>query len=131
MSAASKYAESLANPGGWGAGSHSWLMSCANLAIIAGREPGQAFNEIKAAIDPRTVDREIISAINKALTDHKTGGSYSRACTPKPEPVVKDGKVAFDRVAALGRYVMMEEFIANSPVEIPESPAEQTVLFLA
>jgi hypothetical protein len=131
MSAVEKYQTALASPGGWGAGSHSWLMSAANLAIIAGRDPGQAFNEIKAAIDPRTIDREIISAINRAMADHREGGTYSRAYTPKPKPVVKDGKEAFDRVAARGRYTTMEEFVAASPVDIPESPAEQTVLFLS
>jgi hypothetical protein len=133
MTPAEKYADALANPGGWGDGSHCKLLSMANYGIMAGKSAQAVFNDIRHAADQRIPDREVLSAVNRAMSDIGTGGSYhyTGTRTPKPEPVVKDGEATFDRIAAKGIYTTMEEIDLNSPVEIPMEPVGEAVAFIS
>jgi hypothetical protein len=132
MSAIEKYQTALASPSGWGAGSHSWLMSAANLAILSRRSAGEAFGDIRQVADHRISNGEINSALSRATIDNGAGtGTYTPYKSPQARPaVIADGTAARQRIIGKGKFSTEQELTASSPIQIPEDPAAQQKLFL-
>jgi hypothetical protein len=106
-------------------------MTMANLAILSKRSAQEAFGDIRQVTDKRVPDRELVSAINRAVADHGNGsGSYTPYTRPQAKPVIVDGKAARQRIIDAGKFSTEEELVANSPISIPEDPAAQQKLFL-
>jgi len=73
-----------------GAGVHSWVMSCANLAAIAGLSPADAERDILQAMTrPPSPSAEVGTALAKAYQEHKPGEHFTprSIATPKPKPL--------------------------------------------
>ena len=91
--ALTRFSESLRLCPHAGSGVHSWLMSCANLAAIAGLAPMEAEAEIiRAMTRPPSPSSEVASAIRKAYEETVPGGAGTiykpRNIAPaKPKPL--------------------------------------------
>lgn len=126
MGVLGKFQANLADPVAPGGGCHGWIMSTANLGIMAGLSGDVVFEKIRQAIPAgsrRVPDREIQDAIRKAAQDH-TGGTFAPT---KPKPVIP-AAVTFESVAQ-GKYSTEAELIASSPIPIPAEPEAQQKLF--
>ncbi|MHB8092771.1 MAG: hypothetical protein ACYDH8_14415 [Syntrophales bacterium] len=113
-----------------GAGCHRALLSVANHGAIAGLTADQIFSDIRQAIPSggrRVSDGEISDAVNKALSDR--AGDPPRP-SPRPIPVVKDGKAALMKIIEQGKFSTEAELTETSPVKIPTDPRDQQRLFL-
>jgi len=102
MSALDKYNAALANPAPHGQG-HTWLLSTANYAALAGIDPTEAAAAIKDA-RPSKSARDIRAAVTKAYADRgdarrpyvavrppikpkiDTVGTYARCLAAHPDP---------------------------------------------
>ncbi len=125
-----KYAEALGNIPPPGCGCHPFLLSVSNYGVMAGLSPETIYSDISAAIPPgerRISDREIESAIKKALQDHGKGGGY---IPRKPEPVVKDGRAARERIINKARITDEADLWDASPIRLWDEPDQDAVLFL-
>lgn len=127
----SRYKERLDNIPPPGSGCHPSLLGVANLGVLAGKDPREIYEDIRCSIPPgsREVgEREITDAIIKAVRDHQ-GGTF----TPRsqPEPIIKDGKVALQRIIEQGRINKDVDLMEASPVRILCLPEESPVLFLS
>jgi hypothetical protein len=90
-------------------------MSTVNLGIIAGKDPQEIHDSILQA-QPYGIRRgEIEEAINKALHDHQAGTYTPR---PRPEPIIKDGKAALQRIISQGKFSDEVDLIESSPVRL-------------
>ena len=88
--AAERYAEELRHCPHSGGGVHSWLMTTANLAAIAGIPPMEAEAEIlRSMTRPPSPSSEITTAIRKAYAEFVPGFDYEprRYSAPKPKPL--------------------------------------------
>ena len=124
MSALDRYADNLAHPVKPGAGCHGWLMSTANLGIIAGKDPQTIHEDIRRTILPgkrKVSDGEIADAINKALSDHN-GGTFTPR--PRPAPAVKDGTAARQWIIDQGKIRTEVDLWEASPIRIDWLPVE-------
>ena len=75
-----------------GGGVHSWVMSCANLAAIAGVSPVDAERDILQAMTrPPSPSAEVGAAVRKAYAEHKPGERFTPRsidpAKPKPKPM--------------------------------------------
>ena len=125
-----RYNHNLANPRAPGTGCHPWILSTANLGILAGLTGNKIFEDIRSAIPPgrrKVRDREIQEAIDKAMRD-LNGGSF--APRPRPESIVKDGKAALQRIISQGKISDEADVWENSPIRLLDEPEQDTVLFL-
>lgn len=131
MSAKSKFQDRLADPVQPGNGCHSWIMSAANLGVMAGLTPPEIFFGIRRALHPSRPDSEIDDAIKEALSCHGGGNhrGYKAAARREVKPIIPDGAAAFNKIVSGGKYSTEEELKASSPIEIPESPQDQQKLF--
>jgi len=82
-----------------GAGVHSWVMSCANLAAIAGLSPADAERDILQAMTrPPSPSAEVGTALAKAYQEHKPGEHFTprsiAPAKPKPKPLTAAAFVA-------------------------------------
>ena len=78
-----------------GAGVHSWILSCANLAAFAGVSPADAEREILAAMTrPPSPSAEVGAAVRKAFSEYKPGMSFTprqlAPAKPKPKPMTAE-----------------------------------------
>lgn len=75
-----------------GAGVHSWILSCANLAAFAGVSPADAERDILAAMTrPPSPSAEVGVAVRKAFSEYKPGATFTprsiAPAKPKPKPM--------------------------------------------
>ena len=118
MAALNRYHDNLQNPRPPGTGCHGWIMSTANLGIMAGINPQQIHDDLRRVIPTgtrRIPDREIHDAIRKALSDHD-GGIYTPQ--PRPMPVVQDGKVALQRIIDQAKITTEVDLWESSPIRL-------------
>jgi len=128
MPAQERYQANLTNPRQPGTGCHGWILSTANLAVMAGLTGEKAFQDIQLAIPPgnrRISDREIQDAICKALSDHK-GGTFTPG--PRLKPVVQDGKKALKWIIDQGKISDAADLWEASPVRLWDEPKGDMVL---
>lgn len=117
-----RYADNLSNPRPPGTGCHGYIMSTANLGVMAGIDPQQIHDDLRQAIPPgnrRISGREISDAIRKAMSDIKGGTFTSR---PRPEPVVKDGRAALQRIIDQAKIMTEVDLWEASPIRLMEAP---------
>lgn len=117
-----RYHDALNNLPPPGAGCHTALLSVANLGARAGVSPDALFDDLRQAIPSgsrRVSDREILDAVNKAMTDHN-GGTFTPA--PKPKPVVKNGDETLRAIINMGKHRTVEDLKARSPIRIYDQP---------
>ena len=88
--AAERYAEEIRRCPKGGNGVHSWMMTAANFAAIAGIPPMEAEAEIiRAMTRPPSPSSEVSAAIRKAYSEYAPGADYTprRYSAPKPKPL--------------------------------------------
>lgn len=115
---------------GTGANCHGWIMSMANLGIMAGKDPQEIDADLRRAIPPgkrRLPNNEIPDAIHKAIQDHN-GGTFTPR--PRPEPVVKDGKAALQGIINSAKIKTEADLWESSPVRLWDEPQGDPVLLL-
>lgn len=113
-----------------GGGCHPALLSVANLGVLAGLDADTIFQNIRAHISPgqrRIPDREIHDAIRKALADLKGGSFIPR---PRPEPVVKDGKAALQRIINQATITTEVDLWECSPLRLWDKPQDDPARLL-
>lgn len=126
-----RYREALNNIPPPGRGCHVSLLSVANRGVLAGLDGEKIFEDIRGHIPPgirHVSDREIQEAINKALNDHNAG-----TFTPQQRsaPIVRDGKVALQRIINQGQYTDEADLRETSPMRLPDEPDTNATLFLS
>lgn len=87
---ARRFSESLRQCPHAGSGVHSWLMSCANLAAIAGIPAADAERDILQAMTrPPSPAAEVGAAVAKAYREHRPGEHFTprSIAAPKPKPL--------------------------------------------
>lgn len=115
-----KALEQLPAPG-YGNGCHGTLLSIANLGAFAGLLPETIFDDIRAAIPQgqrKISDREIVDAINKALTGYHNGSFTPK---PKTKPIVRDGKAALQKIIEQSDISDEADLKELSPIRLPEA----------
>lgn len=126
----SRYLDRLDKIPAPGTGCHPSLLSIANLGILAGKDPQEIHDEIRRSIPTgsrKVGDREITDAIQKAIRDHQGGIFIPRS---RPEPVLRDGKAARQRIIEQARIKEEVDLWEVSPVRLWDESKEQPFLFL-
>lgn len=112
-----------------GAGRHQALLAIANLGTMAEIPADQIHSDIVSAANPHRIpDAEINKAIQKALDDHRGGGSYR--IPSKPKPIVKDGAAALQRIIDAGTIDNDADLWEASPIRLYHPPEQDGALFL-
>lgn len=123
MSKLDRYQESLRTiPPPGGGGCHTALLAVANYGILAGLTAERIFSDLRGSIPAgsrKVSDREISDAIRKAMQDHR-GGTFSPR--PRPTPVIRDGKVALQRIIEQGKIRDEADLWEASPIRLWEAP---------
>jgi hypothetical protein len=130
MPALDRYNNNLATPQAPGTGCHGWIMSTANLGIIAKLSGEQIFSGIRQSIPQgsrRIPDKEINDAIHKAKQDFD-GGTFTPR--PRPAPVVKDGKAARQKIINQATIKTEADLWESSPIRLHNEPAKDSPLLL-
>ncbi|MGC9977182.1 MAG: hypothetical protein ABSC57_10835 [Syntrophales bacterium] len=128
MGALDRYSDNLTNPVAPGSGCHSWIMSTANLGVIAGKDPHEIQDDIRRSIPAgtrRIPDREIHDAINKALADYNGGNYVPR---PRPAPLVKDGNAALQKIISQTKIHDEADLWEASPLRLSGEPGDDAAL---
>jgi hypothetical protein len=130
MPALDRYQQNLSDPRNPGAGYHSWVMSTANLGVLAGLSLEQIEQDLRQSNPQRARQRpsEIPEAIRKALLDCGAGGTYKPI--PRPEPAVRDGKVALQRIIDQGTIDNEADLWEASPIRLLNDPSHDPILLL-
>jgi len=121
---ARRFSESLRQCPHAGSGVHSWVMSCANLAAIAGLPPMETEAEIiRAMTRPPSPPSEVAAAIRKAYAEAVPGGvgaNYTpwRGVPTKPKPLPMTAQAFIRR----GDGAEEGDWWAASPVRIDWEP---------
>jgi hypothetical protein len=124
------YQESLRSIPPSGCGCHPYLLAVSNYGIMSGLDAEQIFSDIRGAIPQgtrRISDREITDAINKAMQDHN-GVTFTPR--PRPEPVVKDGKAALQKISDQGKISHEADLFEASPIRLWAEPKDDPALLL-
>ncbi len=116
-----RYQEGLVtiHPSGSGC-CHTDILSRANLGVLAGISAQQIFEDIRDHIPAGTrkiSDREIMDAVKKA-----TGDAGTFTPTPRPQSIVADGSIAFQKIVAAGKFRDEKSLIESSPVRLDREP---------
>lgn len=130
MAALDRYRDNLRNPRPPGTGCHSWILSMANLGIMAGKDPHEIHDDLRRAIPKgtrRISDREITDAVSKAMQDHSSGLFTPR---PRPEVPVQDMTAALRKIIARGKIKNEADLWESSPLRLWDDPEADPVLFL-
>jgi len=117
---ATRFSEALRTCPPAGAGVHSWILSCANLAAIAGVSPADAERDILAAMSrPPSPSAEVGAAVRKAYAEHKPGERFTpRSIAPaKPKPKPLTAAAFIQR----GDGATEADWFDASPVRLPEA----------
>lgn len=110
-------------------GRHTALLGIANLAIMAGKTPDAVHDDLRrVTADNPMPDSEIRAAVLKAASDHGTGSSYRP--TPKPAPLIKDGKAALQRIIDAGPISNDADLWEASPVRLYDTVETDPILLL-
>ncbi len=127
--AAERYAEEIRRCPQSGGGVHSWLMTTANLAAIAGIPPMEAEAEIiQAMTRPPSPSSEVATAIRKAYAEYAPGADYAphRYSAPKPKPLPQTAQAFIRR----GDGAEECDWWEASPVRIVWEPGPRDALAL-
>jgi hypothetical protein len=122
-----KYRAALGSIPAPGTGCHTFLLTVANLGVLAGIDPEQLFADIRTNIPAgarRIPDREIADAITKALA----GGTFTPR--PRPAPAIRDGQAALRNIIAQAVATTETELWDLSPVRLLGTPEDDAVLLL-
>ena len=131
MSITTKYTEALNGIPPAGCGCHPYLLRVANYGVMGGRSPEDILMDIRSAIPRGTrkvSDREIEATIKRAMADHGRGEKYH--IPRKPEPIVKDGKAARNRIISQARITEEADLWEASPVRLWDEPDRDAAVFL-
>lgn len=112
-----------------GAGVHSWILSCANLAAIAGLSPADAERDILQAMTrPPSPSAEVGAAVRKAYAEHVPGAAFTprsiAPAKPKPKPMTAAAFIA------RGDGATESDWFDASPVRIDWEPGYQDAVAL-
>lgn len=104
-----------------GGGVHPWVMSCANIAAIAGVSPADAERDILQAMTrPPSPSAEVGAAVRKAYAEHKPGERFTprsiAPTKPKPKPMTAAAFIA------RGDGATEADWFEASPVRIDWEP---------
>ena len=127
--AAERYAEEIRRCPKGGSGVHSWLMTTANLAAIAGIPPMEAEAEIiRAMTRPPSPASEVATAIRKAYAEYAPGTDYAprRYSTPRSKPLPQTAQKFIQR----GDGAEESDWWEASPIRIDWEPGPQDALAL-
>ena len=132
MTSLARFYDALAvlPPPGCGEDLNPRLLGAANHGVNAGLNPEDIFRRIREAIPAgrrRVSDGEITRAINKALRDHRRG---IWTPTPRPAPVVLNGKKALRGIIAQGTINTEVDLWEASPIRLRDEPQQDPVLLL-
>ncbi len=116
-----------------GEGCHPSLLGAANVGALAGLSEYDAFAGIRAFIPPgkrQVPDQEIIAAIHKAYADHnpQTGKKYLRP--QKPEPIIRCGRTALQRIVEQSIISGEADLWESSPIRHDWPPENDSANFL-
>ena len=126
-----KYEEKLANipvPGGAN-GCHQALLGVANLGILAGIDPAAIIREIRSHTPPgkrQVGDREILDAVNKAMSDQKRGRHFE----PPTKPEIKNGSKLRDDLIRSSHVHHEIDLFVKSPVPLGHGTDQDPIVFL-
>ena len=126
----SRYQDALESIPPVGQGRHPALLGIANLGVLAGLDGQRIFRDIQDAMpqgNQRIPDREIHSAINKALSDYNGGVFIPKA---RPEPIIKNGKAVLQRIIEQGKYSDEADLWEASSINLYDKPRKDTILLL-
>lgn len=130
MSLAERYQDKLASiPEPGGNGCHPSLLGVANLGVLQGLDPAVIHSDIRRSIPPggrRVQDREITDAINRAMRDHDTGGTYQAP----PAPTVKNGEAVLKAITRQATIKDEYSLWEASPIRLLDKPGGDAALFL-
>ncbi|HAL92179.1 MAG TPA: hypothetical protein DCM68_04050 [Verrucomicrobia bacterium] len=127
--AAERYGEELRRCPNSGGGVHSWMMTTANLAAIAGIPATEAEGEIiRSATRPPSPSSEVASAIRKAYAEFSPGFDYEprRYSAPKPKPLPQTAQKFIQR----GDGAEESDWWEASPIRIAWEPGPRDALAL-
>ena len=127
--AAERYAEEIRRCPKGGNGVHSWMMTTANLAAIAGIPPMDAEAEIIRSMSrPPSPSSEVAAAIRKAYAEYTPGADYTprRYSTPKPKPLPQTAQAFIRR----GDGAEESGLVEASPIRIGWEPGPRDALAL-
>jgi len=133
MAALDRYHDALRTIPAPGAGClpcHPYLLSVSNLGILAGQAPEKVFIDIRNAIPSgrrKVPDNEILKTVQKAFAD-KQRGTFTPQ--PRPEPVVRDGKVALQKIINQSKIEDPVDLWEASPIRLLNDPTADAVLLL-
>lgn len=116
-----------------GQGCHPALLGAANLGALSKRPAHAVFAEIRASIPQGkrcVTDKEIQAAIIKAYADHnpQTGKKY--LSPQKPEPIIRCGRTALQRIIEQSIIAGEADLWESSPIRLDWPPENDTVNFL-
>ena len=125
----SRFMEALRSCPRAGAGVHSWILTCANLAAIAGLSPADAEREILAAMSrPPSPAAEVGAAVRKAYAEHKPGATFTprhlAPAKPKPKPMTAAAFIA------RGDGATESDWFEASPVRMDWEPGPKDAAHL-
>jgi hypothetical protein len=121
MNIQTRYQDRLNGMPAPGQGRHTAILGIANLAIMAGKTPDAVHEDLRrVTADNPMPDSEIRAAVLKAASDHGTGSSYRP--TPKPAPLIKDGKAALQRIIDQGTISEDADLWEASPIKLSDTP---------
>jgi len=115
---------------GRGDGCNPRILGVANYGALAGLDAQEIFDNIRQHIPTgsrRVTDAEIWRAVQKAVGD-QNGGVWKP--TPRPAPVVQDGKKALRGIIAQGSIIEEVDLWEASPIRLLDEPQYDPALFL-
>jgi hypothetical protein len=125
----SRYHDRLRDMPAPGQGRHPALLGIANLGVMAGKTQEDVHEDLRRVTAAAPMpDNEIRAAVLKAAADHGAGSSYRP--TPKPAPLIKDGKAALQRIIDQGAISDDADLFEISPIRLNDSPEADRVLLL-
>ena len=123
--------QSIPAPGGGGC--HAAILGISNLGVMAGIRPEAIIQDLRRSIPPgsrQVLDEEITGAVNKALSDHHCGGSVTYTPAPRPRPIVRDGKIALQRIINQATINDEADLWEASPIRLMDEPPDDPALLL-
>ena len=127
--AAERYAEEIRRCPHSGSGVHSWMMTTANLAAIAGIPPMDAEAEIIRSMSrPPSPSSEVAAAIRKAYAEYTPGADYTprKYSAPRPKPLPQTAQAFIRR----GDGAEESDWWEASPIRIDWEPGREDALAL-
>jgi hypothetical protein len=127
--AAERYAEEIRRCPKGGNGVHSWMMTTANLAAIAGIPPMDAEAEIIRSMSrPPSPSSEVAAAIRKAYAEYTPGADYTprKYSAPRPKPLPQTAQAFIRR----GDGAEESDWWEASPIRIGWEPGPRDALAL-